>query len=217
MWAASARASTRILDDLVKALSAHAASAGLMSPGSALNSNVEVAAFGGRSLGEQSFWYVARCQARVGWWARGAGKTNGFDVCGSEEARPGLCFIAPRPARHPTGDQRRARPDSKSWSTSSPNTASSSSPFRLLRTAIADRERVGEAMPTDSRAERNRADRRGQALTRALSPIEQDWPACFTSGAPVPNGRTLCQTNHSNEKQWPAEPATPTPPYRPRI
>ena len=59
-----------------------------------------------------------------------------------------------------------------------------------------DRERVGETTPTDPRAQRNRAGRRGGQRTNTGSqPTEQERPAHPASlpSAPVPDGRTVCQ------------------------
>jgi hypothetical protein len=73
-----------------------------------------------------------------------------------------------------------------------------------------DRERVGEATPTDPRAQRNRAGRRcGQVLTRALSPPNKNGRSlCYTPGAPVPDGRTSQPLTYPKRGQR-RNPATP--------
>ena len=99
-------------------------------------------------------------------------------------SRTGPPASPPRPARSRPArsrDARRARSTaSSSWV--------SSSPLLLPRTATTDRERVGEATPTDPRAQRNRAGRRGgHLLTRALGPPNNTGlPTLLHSRRPCP-------------------------------
>ncbi|HSU09265.1 MAG TPA: transposase, partial [Pseudonocardia sp.] len=75
-----------------------------------------------------------------------------------------------------------------------------------------DRERVGETTPTDPRAQRNRAGRRGgHLLTRALSPPNNTGlPTLLHSRRPCP-GRSHRRptTPHLPAAIWPTEPAAP--------
>ena len=77
------------------------------------------------------------------------------------------------------------------------------SPFPSTRRPLQyDRERVGEATPTDPRAQRNRAGRRGgHLLTRALSPPNKTGlPTLLHSRRPCP-GRSHRMPNHSHLHQ----------------
>jgi hypothetical protein len=69
---------------------------------------------------------------------------------------------------------------------------------------------VGETTPTDPRAQRNRASRRGGHLTtRARSPSHNTGlPTCFTPSAPVPDGRTVCRPTPHRKRSGPTRPAT---------
>src|SRR3954452_489453 len=73
-----------------------------------------------------------------------------------------------------------------------------------------DRERVGETTPTDSRAQRNRAGRRGgHLLTRALSPPNNTGlPTLLHSRRPCP-GRSHRKPTTPSPARKPTEPAAP--------
>ena len=96
---------------------------------------------------------------------------------------------------------------------------SSPSPSPFNERPFTDREWMGDATPTDPRAQRNRAGRRGgHVLTRALSPPNKTGlPTLLHSQRPCP-GRShrMPTTSPHARDEWPTEPATPTPSYRSR-
>src|SRR5204862_8147952 len=93
--------------------------------------------------------------------------------------RAGLPHLPALPDRHLREITMHIQPDTP------PGCRHRRSPFHGLAT---DRERVGEATPTDPRAQRNRASRRGgHLLTRALSPpCNTGLPTLLHSRCPCP-------------------------------
>src|SRR5947209_6590660 len=73
-----------------------------------------------------------------------------------------------------------------------------------------DREPVGETTPTDPRAQRNQAPRRGGHLTtRAGSPPHNTGlPTLLHSQHPCPDGRTVCRPTPRRKRSGPTRPTT---------